>query len=55
MVLSIEVLPKVAAKTLDLIKTINGKFKKCVILDLDNTTWGGIIGDDGLETFKLVV
>lgn len=53
MVLSIEVLPKVAAKTLDLIKTINGKFKKCVILDLDNTTWGGIIGDDGLENIQV--
>lgn len=53
MVLSLEVLPKVATKTLDLIKTINGIFKKCVILDLDNTTWGGIIGDDGLENIQV--
>ena len=53
MVLSIEVLPKVATKTLDLIKTINGVFKKCVILDLDNTTWGGIIGDDGIENIQV--
>jgi FkbH-like protein len=53
MVLSIDVLPKVASKTLDLIKTINGVFKKCVILDLDNTTWGGIIGDDGIENIQV--
>ena len=28
-------------------------FKKCIILDLDNTTWGGIIGDDGLENIQI--
>jgi FkbH-like protein len=53
MVLSIEVLPLVATKSIDLINTLNGKFKKCVIIDLDNTTWGGIIGDDGLENIQI--
>ncbi len=53
MVLSIEALPKVAAKTVAIISAINGNFKKCVILDLDNTTWGGIIGDDGLENIQI--
>jgi FkbH-like protein len=53
MVLSIDVLPWVASKTIDLINTLNGKFKKCVILDLDNTTWGGIIGDDGIENIQI--
>ena len=53
MVLSIDVLPKVASKTVDLISAIHGKIKKCVILDLDNTTWGGIIGDDGLENIQI--
>ncbi len=53
MVLGIDVLPKVASRTIDLISTLNGKFKKCVILDLDNTTWGGIIGDDGLENIQI--
>ncbi|MBD0780019.1 HAD-IIIC family phosphatase [Maribacter sp. ANRC-HE7] len=53
MVLGIDILPKVASKTIDLISTLNGKFKKCVILDLDNTTWGGIIGDDGLENIQI--
>ncbi|MDO6605137.1 HAD-IIIC family phosphatase [Arenibacter palladensis] len=53
MVLSIDVLPKVASKTLDLINSLTGKLKKCVILDLDNTTWGGTIGDDGVENIQI--
>lgn len=27
--------------------------KKCLVLDLDNTLWGGVIGEDGLEGIKL--
>jgi FkbH-like protein len=53
MVLSIDSLPLVASKTVDIIATLQGKFKKCVILDLDNTTWGGIIGDDGIENIQV--
>ena len=53
MVLSINVLPKVASKTIALINSLDGKLKKCVILDLDNTTWGGIIGDDGIENIQI--
>src|ERR1022692_218509 len=53
MVLSIDVLPRVASKTMDIVNAVNGKFKKCLILDLDNTTWGGIIGDDGIENIQI--
>jgi FkbH-like protein len=53
MVLSIDVLPIVAARTVELIASMYGQFKKCLILDLDNTTWGGIIGDDGLENIQI--
>jgi len=53
MVLSIDVLPHIAYKTLGIISAMQGKFKKCIILDLDNTTWGGIIGDDGLENIQI--
>jgi FkbH-like protein len=53
MIFSIDVLPEVASSTLDVISALNGKFKKCLILDLDNTIWGGIIGDDGLENIQL--
>jgi FkbH-like protein len=53
MVLSIDVLPMVASRTIDIISGLYGQFKKCLILDLDNTTWGGIIGDDGIENIQL--
>lgn len=53
MVLSMDALPLVSSRTLDLITNFRGKFKKCLILDLDNTLWGGIIGDDGLENIQL--
>ena len=51
--LSIDTLPQVASETLDIINSINGKFKKCIIVDLDNTLWGGIIGDDGIENIQI--
>jgi FkbH-like protein len=53
MVLSLDILPELAAKTIDLIAAFYGKFKKCLIVDLDNTLWGGIIGDDGLENIQV--
>lgn len=53
MVLSIPVLPYVASRTLDIIGSIEGRFKKCLILDLDNTVWGGIVGDDGWENIQV--
>ncbi len=36
-----------------IIKSVKGKKKKCLILDLDNTLWGGIIGEDGIENIEL--
>lgn len=53
LLLSIDFLPIIAKGTLDIIQSISGKFKKCLILDLDNTTWGGIIGDDGVENIQI--
>ncbi|WP_051289411.1 HAD-IIIC family phosphatase [Chryseobacterium daeguense] len=53
MVLSIDALPVVARDITAIISSIEGKFKKCLILDLDNTIWGGIIGDDGLEKIQV--
>jgi FkbH-like protein len=35
------------------IAAIRGKSKKVLVLDLDNTIWGGVIGDDGLEGIKI--
>ncbi len=53
MILSLDGVPYVASRVMDVISAAEGKFKKCIILDLDNTLWGGVIGDDGLEGIQL--
>lgn len=53
MVLSIDDLPYVASRTMDIVCAAEGKIKKCLILDLDNTVWGGIVGDDGWENIQV--
>ena len=53
MPVSVEVLPEVAKKVLDQIQALRGVTKKCVVLDLDNTLWGGVIGDDGLSGIQI--
>lgn len=53
MLLSLDALPFVASRTWDIISSIEGKFKKCLILDLDNTVWGGVVGDDGWENIQI--
>lgn len=41
--------PLYAEKFTQLLRALRGKASKCLVLDLDNTCWGGVIGDDGLE------
>jgi FkbH-like protein len=36
-----------------LLGAIRGKARKCLVLDLDNTIWAGVIGDDGIEGIKI--
>ncbi len=36
-----------------MLAAIRGRSSKCLVLDLDNTLWGGVIGDDGLEGIVL--
>lgn len=47
--LSFEAIPYLAKNISNIIKAIYGKNKKAIALDLDNTLWGGVIGDDGLD------
>jgi len=35
------------------IKALKGKSKKCLVLDCDNTLWGGIIGEDGIDKIQI--
>jgi FkbH-like protein len=53
MAYSIEFLPVLAKNSVDIINAISGNLKKCLIVDLDNTLWGGIIGDDGIENIQI--
>jgi FkbH-like protein len=46
-------LPLLADSIASIIAASAGKFVKCVVLDLDNTLWGGVIGDDGLAGIAL--
>lgn len=48
-----EVAPLWADHVARLLGAIRGKSRKCLVLDLDNTLWGGVIGDDGLEGIRL--
>ena len=53
MPISLECLPEAAKRVVDVICALRGQSKKCVITDLDNTLWGGVIGDDGLQGVQI--
>ena len=46
-------IPQFAFNLSNIIKSLLGKNKKAFALDLDNTLWGGIVGDDGVENLEL--
>ena len=35
------------------IKALRGRSKKCLVLDCDNTLWGGVIGEDGINNIAI--
>jgi FkbH-like protein len=47
------ILPHVARDVVKMLAARKGSFLKCVILDLDNTLWGGVVGDDGLDRIQI--
>jgi FkbH-like protein len=40
-------LDALTAEYMRYIKALKGRSRKCLVLDLDNTLWGGIVGEDG--------
>lgn len=46
-------LPLYAEHVARTIAALRGKSRRCLVLDLDNTIWGGVIGDDGLAGIQL--
>lgn len=52
-VLAVPAIPAFAYNLSNIIKSIYGKNKKALALDLDNTLWGGIVGDDGADNIEI--
>ena len=50
---AVPAIPYLSFNVANIIKSIYGKNKKAFNLDLDNTLWGGIIGDDGPENIEI--
>ena len=48
-----ELIPLYADHVARVVAALRGKSRKALILDLDNTVWGGVIGDDGIEGIKI--
>jgi FkbH-like protein len=50
---NLEYLGDVCALIARQLAAVLGKTKKCLVLDLDNTLWGGVVGDDGVDGINL--
>lgn len=51
--MSMQAIPEFAYNLCHMIKAVFGKNKKALVLDLDNTLWGGVVGDDGPENLEI--
>lgn len=47
--LAVPAIPEFAYNLANIFKSLLGKNKKALALDLDNTLWGGVVGDDGVD------
>jgi len=50
---SLSYIPHLAEELMGYVKANLGVNRKCIVLDLDNTLWGGIIGEDGFDRIDL--
>ena len=50
---AVPAIPHLSFNVANIIKSVYGKNKKVLNLDLDNTLWGGIVGDDGAENIEI--
>ena len=51
--LNVNAVPYLSFNVANIVKSLFGKNKKGFVVDLDNTLWGGVIGDDGVEGIKV--
>jgi FkbH-like protein len=50
---SVDFLPLFAKNITDIISSLLGHLTKCIVLDLDNTLWGGVVADEGIENIEI--
>jgi FkbH-like protein len=48
-----EMFPHLAGEYMKFLRSLTGQTKKCLVLDLDNTLWGGVLGEEGVHGIQL--
>lgn len=51
--ITFNLIPFFGEELMSYLKPISGCNRKCIVLDLDNTLWGGIVGEDGFDLIEL--
>lgn len=51
--MAMQAIPEFSYNLSHIVKAVFGKNKKALVLDLDNTLWGGVVGDDGPEQLEI--
>jgi len=51
--ISLDFIPYLANDLMSYLKAVLGLNRKCIVVDLDNMLWGGIVGEDGFDGIKL--
>lgn len=50
---AVEAIPELAYNLANIMKSLYGKTQKALVLDLDNTLWGGVVGEDGANGIEI--
>ncbi len=53
LLLTVEAHAALARSLTSIVRAIYGRSRKVLVLDLDNTIWGGVIGDDGVDRIQI--
>ena len=51
--IALDHIPKLSNQLMGFVRPVLGKIRKCIVVDLDNTLWGGVVGEDGFDGIKL--
>ncbi|MBQ1660007.1 MAG: HAD-IIIC family phosphatase, partial [Clostridia bacterium] len=49
----VDAIPEFSFNLANIVKSVFGRNKKALALDLDNTLWGGVVGDDGVDGIQI--